>query len=221
MASLPAELLEFVRELELNNDRDWFQANKKRYEEFVKAPSERFASIMIDRMREFFPDLDIAPKDTLFRIYRDVRFSKDKSPYKTHIGMAIGPKGRKDFKSPGCYFHVGPRELFFGSGFYMLEPHQLKAMRQFIAQHASEFKACLDAEPFRRLLGTVLGERAKVLPLELKADAAAQPLLYNKQFYYGATYGAEEALRPDLDEFLMQHMRAAAPMNRLLEQALV
>ena len=220
MAHIPADLIEFLRELELNNNREWFEANKKRYEASVKAPMEAFAATMIERMREIYPDLDVAPKSTLFRIYRDVRFSKEKTPYKTHVGMAVGPKGRRDPNSPSFSVHLGPRDFYFGSGYYMVDPEQLKAIRTHIAANLVEFQARLDDAPFRNLFGTVKGECGKLLPPELKAAAERQPLVFNKQFYYGAEYDPEVALGGDVPEFLMTHMRASMPMNDFLRRAL-
>lgn len=217
--ALPPDLLDFIRELELNNNREWFQANKPRYETSVKQPVEELAATMIERMKEVFPGLDVTPNDVLFRIYRDVRFSRDKSPYKTHLGMAIGPKGRHDPNSTSCYFHVGPREMFFGSGYYMVDPQQLRTLRTHIAANLDEFAARLEDREFKLRLGTVQGERNKVLPPEFRAAGERQPLLYNKQFYYGTTLEAEEALREDLPDHLMTLTRAALPMNAFLRRA--
>lgn len=220
VTTLPADLVEFLRELELNNDRDWFEANKERYEKSVRKPMESFAEAMIHSMREVYPGLGVAPKDTLFRIYRDVRFGRDKTPYKTHVAMAVGPKGRRDPAAAGFHVRLDPRDLYVGCGYHMLEPEQLKNLRRHIADHVTEFNALVGAPEFVRLFGTIRGERSKQLPAELRPVADRQPLIYNKSFYYGVEYEAETAVCEDLTGFLMMHLRTAMPMNEFLEAGL-
>ncbi len=87
MAWFKAEVRDFFLELELNNNREWFEKNKKRFETKVRAPMEAFAAEMIGRMQQIDPQISVTPKDAIFRIYRDIRFSKDKSPYKTNLGL--------------------------------------------------------------------------------------------------------------------------------------
>lgn len=220
MPGLPSDLLDFLRELALNNDRDWFEARKGRYETSVRAPMERFAGDLIELMKPLFPTLNVQPKNTLFRIYRDVRFSKDKAPYKTSASLSIGPKAMHDPTSPGFHFHVDSHQMFFGSGYYMLEPDQIKAIRTQIADNLNEFEALLRDQTFANLFETFKGEKSKVLSSDLKAAATMQPVIFNKQFYFGKAYDAEEVLRADLAEFVMMHVRAAKPMNSFLQRAL-
>ncbi|HLK14809.1 MAG TPA: DUF2461 domain-containing protein [Fimbriimonadaceae bacterium] len=217
--ALPADLIEFLRELELNNNRDWFTASKKRYETSVRAPMEAFAAELIERLRELYPNLAAEPKDVLFRIYRDVRFSKDKTPYKTETSLAIGEKAKHDRAASTFYVHIGPRDAYYGSGYYMLEPEALRKVRAHLASNLGELEDRLNDVPFKRAFGTINGERGKVLPPELRAAAAAQPILFNKQFYYGAQFEPEEALAPDFAARLVELERAALPMNQFLSGA--
>src|SRR5690349_13436306 len=126
MAILVEDTIEFFRELELNNNREWFEKNKKRYESSVKKPMEALAEQLIDAMRALDPEITMTPKQALFRIHRDIRFSKDKTPYKNHSGLSISKKGRADFGTPGIYLHVAPRNFGIASGYYHLEPDKLK-----------------------------------------------------------------------------------------------
>lgn len=218
MAWFTTETLDFFGELELNNNREWFAANKRRYETFVKGPMEAFAGEMIQRMKEIDPQISLAPKDAVFRIYRDTRFSKDKTPYKTNAGMSI-TRGEKTRLASGIYFHIDARRMGIASGRYMMEPSEVAAVRAHIAGNLDEFERLLANPEFKARFGTITGERNKVLPSDLKALAERQPLLYNKQFYYWAEYDASEAMRDDLPEFVMAHARAAQPMNRFLSAA--
>lgn len=219
MPIIQPDTLDFVRELELNNNRDWFAANKKRYEESVRKPLESLAEAVIGRMKEIDPGLTMTPKDAVFRIYRDVRFSKDKSPYKTHLAVSVSKAGREQHDSPGMYWHLAARSMGIASGYYRPEPDRVKAIRAHIAANLPEFQKQLDAKPFKSLFETVRGEKNKILPPELKELAAQQPILFNKQFYYWAEYEAEEALRDDLPDLIMEHVRAAKPMNDFFARA--
>jgi uncharacterized protein (TIGR02453 family) len=220
MAWFTEDAISFLAELALNNDREWFTRNKKRYETSLKAPMVEFAAEMIERMRELDPEIAMLPHQAVFRIHRDTRFSKDKSPYKTNAGMAISPGGRTQPGSPGVYFHLDPNCMAVASGCYFLEPAQLAAIRTHMAARLVEFERLLSDPAFKRFFGTVAGEKNKVLPIELREAAALQPLLFNKQFYYWAEHKPEECLRDDLPDFVMEHVAAAQPLNRFLTSAL-
>jgi len=216
MAWFEQDAIDFFRELELNNNREWFEANKKRYEAKVKKPMEAFADHMIERMREILPNITATGKQSVFRIYKDVRFSKDKTPYKTNAGMHINDGGKGDLGSPGLYFHIDPRVMGIASGRYQLEPPALKQLREHIAANLDEFQELLRDQEFVKYFGGITGEKNKILPPEFRDAATHQPLLFNKQFYYWKEHEAEEALRDDLDEHIMAHMRACRKMNEFL-----
>jgi uncharacterized protein (TIGR02453 family) len=219
MAWFDRDILDFFAELEANNNRDWFEQNKRRYEESVKAPMEAFAAETIGRLQEIEPGISMTPKQAVFRIYRDIRFSKDKTPYKTNAGMYISVSGKHDSGLPGVYFHVDARSIGIASGFYRPEPSQVKAIRLHIAENLEEFAGLLEVPSFKTFFGTIAGETGKVLPQELREAAAIQPLLYNKQFYYWAELDPSEILREDLPELIVRHYQAAQPMNAFLAAA--
>jgi uncharacterized protein (TIGR02453 family) len=218
MAWFTTETLDFFGELELNNNREWFAKNKVRFEKHVKKPMEEFAAEMILRMKEIDPDLSMQPKDAVFRIYRDTRFSKDKTPYKTNAGLSV-TRGAKTHLASGVYFHIDARRMGIASGRYMMEPPEIAAVRSHIARNLDEFARLLEDPEFKSRFGTITGAKNKILPAELRDAAKCQPLLFNKQFYYWAEYDGSEAMRDDLAEFVMEHVRAALPMNGFLAQA--
>ncbi len=220
MAWFTQDAIAFFSDLEQNNDRAWFEKNKKRYEASVKKPMEDFAAEMIERMRGIDPEITMLPKQAVFRIYRDTRFSADKRPYKTNAGLAISRGGKTDHTSPGLYFHLDAHCMAIASGCYFLQPPQVLAIRKRIAANLREFERLLDEPEFKERFGTIAGEKNKVLPPELRDAAAKQPLLFNKQFYYWAELKAQEALRDDLPDFVMAHVKAALPMNEFLSAAL-
>jgi len=220
MAWFTPDTIAFFSELEQNNHREWFEANKKRYESSVKKPLEAFAAEMIEQMRALDPAITMLPKDAVFRIYRDTRFSKDKTPYKTNAGLAVSSASKTDHSIPGLYMHLDAKALGVGSGCYAIEPHHLKALREHISGNLAEFESLLADPAFVARFGGIRGEKNKILPPDLREAAGQQPLLFNKQFYYWAEHESETALREDLPDFLMDHMRAAWPMNVFFRKGL-
>jgi len=212
---------DFFAELELNNDRDWFAANKKRYETEVKGPLLALAEEMIPRMKKLDPAIAMEPKDAVFRIYRDTRFSKDKRPYKTNAGLSVSSGGKTGNGRPGLYMHLDARSMGIASGHYFLEPPQILAVRRHVLSHADEFGRLASDPEFVKVFGSVRGETNKVMPPEFKEAAKSLPVLCNKQFYYWAEHGVDEAFRDDLPDFLMAHARTAWPMNEFLTRPLL
>ena len=219
MAWFTADAIEFFRELELNNNKEWFTANKERYQRSVQRPMEAFAAAMISRVKQIDPSIATDPKKACFRIYRDIRFSKDKTPYKTNAGMWVSSGIAHQDAKPGLYFHIDPRIMGIASGLYSLEPPQIHAVRAHLAANLERFEELLKNPRFVAAFGTVRGEANKIAPAEFKAAAAKQPLILNKQFYYWSEFEAEEALREDLAELLMDRLEAARPMNEFLMSA--
>lgn len=213
------DAIEFFRELELNNNKEWFAANKERYQRSVQRPLEAFAAEMIARVRTIDPEVATDPKRAVFRIYRDIRFSKDKTPYKTNAGMWVGSGAPHRDPRTGLYFHFDARIMGVASGLYALEPPQILAVRRHLVKNAEQFERLLKDPRFVKAFGTVKGEANKVAPAEFKEAAARQPLILNKQFYYWSELEAEEILRDDLADVLMDRLEAAGPMNAFLTSA--
>ncbi len=220
MAWFTQDAIDFFSELEQNNERPWFEKNKKRFERSVKHPMEAFAAEMIGRMQQIDSQISMLPKDSVFRIYRDTRFSKDKTPYKTNAGLVVTRGGRGDHSSLGLYFHMDAKSMGVASGCYMPDTAQIHLIRSHIASHLDEFAKLLDDPKFKAMFGTLAGDKNKVIPSEFRDAAAKQPLIFNKQFYYWGEHAATEVLREDLPDFVMRHVDAAQPMNRFLERAL-
>ena len=127
------ETFAFLRDLAQNNDRDWFKANSERYEDAVREPALQFISDFGTRLDEVSKHFDAVPKKvggSLFRIHRDVRFSRDKRPYKTQVGIHFRHKQHKDAHAPGFYLHIEPGSVFMGGGMWRPHPDALRAIRQ-------------------------------------------------------------------------------------------
>ncbi len=217
---LNTDFLQFLYELSQNNNRDWFEKNKKRYESTVKLPFEKLVAEIIDRLKAFEPGFQIAPKDCIHRIYRDTRFSADKTPYKTHVSAVFTTQGRKTMEQPGYYLHLEFGNLMLGGGGYFLDKEPLTKVRTAIAQDPDSFRAIVFEPNFVEKFGEVKGEKNKVLPAEFKDAAKKEPLLANKQFYFMAELEPEICLQPDLAKFVVDYFKAGKALNDYLRNAI-
>ena len=209
----------FFRELAANNEKPWFDANRKRYEKNIREPFHSLVADMIIRINADDPDVMITSKEAIFRINRDIRFSADKRPYKTHMSAVISPEGRKNKTYPGFYFQVGAEQIMIAGGAHMVEKDTLTNIRHFIAPRPAALSAALNDPNFSKKYGTLQGEKNKRLPPEFRDAAASQPLLYNKQFFYSAQLPAVLVTRDDLGDVLMEYYQAGKPVMTMLRKA--
>lgn len=219
MAPFTKDYLAFLRSLTRNNNREWFNANKTRYEKSVKEPFFDFVEEMIHRVGAIDPDVHIEPKDAVFRIHRDIRFSKDKTPYKTFLSAVVSPGGRKDHRRPGIYFQFGPNSAAIAGGMYRPDKEALYNIRTAIRDRGQQLEKLLKAQPFKKTFGEMQGEKNKVLPKEFRAAQDKTPLIVHKQFYYWVEHPAETVLRPDLATFVVKHYRAGKKVGEWLAEA--
>ena len=220
MAYFSKDLIKFLKELKKNNERDWFNANKKCYLSSVKEPFEVFIGDLIEAMSPHFESLSITPKEAIFRIYRDVRFSKNKSPYKVQVSALVNPGGRKAMTMPGIYLEISPDHFRVYSGMYMLDSKQLKNLRFHITHNLEEFSALISDKKFLEVFGEVRGEKNKIIQKEFKEDGEIQPLLYNKQFYYFTEWPPEVILEDKLIEKVVAAFLVAQPLSEFLYEGI-
>ncbi|MEX0967705.1 MAG: DUF2461 domain-containing protein [Bacteroidia bacterium] len=220
MSYFSKDFIAFFLELEKNNHKAWFDENRKRYETSVKKPFQSFVQEMIKRIQAVDPEIQLEPKNAIFRINRDIRFSQDKSLYKTHMAAIISPQGRKDHQHPGLYFQFGGEKAWIGGGAYQLEKDTLQKLREHIATHPGKLEKLSNQKEFKAKFGELKGEKNKVLPKEFKDAAQEQPLLFNKQFYYMVETDADIILKPNLPEIMMDYYMTAKPVNDYLKEAM-
>ncbi len=211
--------LDFLALLKANNDREWFQANKSLYDE-AKEEFEQFIAVLIPVIRGIDPDVDVvSPKECLFRIFRDVRFSKNKSPYKNNFGAFIARGGRK---SPyaGYYLHMEPGASFVGGGVYMPESHYLKAIRKEIFENIQEYKAVIEGGEFRKFFGGMFGEKLKTAPKGFPKDFPDIDMLKNK--HYAVTHKVDDGFwfSDTLVEDVTEIFSVLYVLNRFLNNAI-
>ncbi|MFZ6052222.1 DUF2461 domain-containing protein [Halocola ammonii] len=220
MAYFSKKFNQFFIDLAPNNHKEWFDENRKTYEKEVKEPFKKFVGDLIERLKEYDPALNVEPKDSIFRINRDIRFAKDKTPYKMHLAAAISRKGKKVHDYPGLYIHFGPEKVWIGGGAYSLSKEKLEDVRREIAAKPKEFLKAINDKDFVETYGEIQGEAHKRIPKEFKEVAEEVPLIANKQFYYMAEYPTKTLERDDLLEFVVDHYRKALPVHQFLAKAL-
>ncbi len=213
-------VLDFLSELKENNDRDWFQRNKKMYDT-AKAEVEQFVNSVIPGIAKFDEALKfVTAKDCMFRIFRDVRFSHDKSPYKVNMGAWMSRNGRKS-AGPGYYIHLQPGESFLAAGVYMPMPDQLKKIRSEIYYNAGEFKAILAGDEVKKYAKELSGYgKSKMAPRDFPKDFADIDLLKYKHYTLDYPLPDEEILSEKFHDQVVKIFRAWYPFNRFLYRAL-
>ena len=218
----PAGLFAFVRELSLNNERDWFNSNKDRYKAEVLAPMSAFIAEMDTRFARVSECFICDPKPhggSMFRIYRDVRFSHDKRPYKEHIACQFRHVAGKDAHAPGFYFHLEPSNIFFGGGIWHPPGPVLRKVRTAIAHNGQEWKRITGAASFRRRFGGVRGDSLKRPPQGFDADHPMVEELKRKSFFAIQDSTEKEAKAKGFAREVERSFVAMAPMMRFLTEA--
>ncbi len=216
----PREGIRFLRNLKRHNEREWFTAHKDEYEEHVKLPMQSFIVALRPILQGFAPEFDVHPKRSLFRIYRDTRFSKDKTPYKTHVAAHFVLRGtEKGLVGAGYYIHIEPGECFIGAGIYMPDGQQLKHIRAAVASRGQEFLSILRDRTFVRRYGTVQGDRLTRMPKGYDEDDPMAEWLRLKQFFVGASLPEKSCYGPSFVRTTASYFEAAAPFLRFLNGA--
>ncbi len=219
-AGFPPDTLKFLRELKRNNNREWFLAHKDIYEEKVKAPMVELVEALGGAMQNFAPELIVDPKRAIYRIYRDIRFSANKQPYKTHISVLFAPRGIPKHSGASLYFHVEPAEVIVAGGVYMPDSASLRLIRQHIAANWEDLRAILNRKDFKKLFGSLEGEQLKRPPLGFLPDHPAIDLLRYRQLYVGASEKPSLAESPKLFPRLLTLFTAMMPLIRFLNAPL-
>lgn len=220
MAYFNEEFFWFFQNLSTQNNREWFNEHKKLYERSVKAPFELFVGDVIERIQESDPDFHPEAKDCIFRIYRDTRFSNDKTPYKTYTSAVLSRSGRSHLSDPGIYLELNHEGIKVYGGSYMPAKEELAAIRETIAADIPRFNRLLNERPFLAYFGgKILGERNQRIAKHLQEAAEQQPLIYNKQFYFIGSLPAEVLSDERLPDRVMEFYEAARPLNTFFSQA--
>jgi uncharacterized protein (TIGR02453 family) len=218
----PKDLFVFFEELKLNNERNWFNDNKARYYESVVNPITEFVVCMAPRLKQISRHYVADPKPhggSMFRIYRDTRFSKDKTPYKTHAGVHFRHEAGKNAHAPGFYVHLATDGLFYGGGIWAPPSPQLNRIRDFIADNARSWARLSNAKKVREV-GGVKGDSLKRPPRGFDAEHVHIEDLKRKSFYVMTEADPATALEPGFIDDVTEAFRRAAPLARFVTGAL-
>jgi uncharacterized protein (TIGR02453 family) len=208
--------LAFLRALKRNNDRDWFKARREVYDREIGGPMIEVIERLAGDFRDFAPELVAAPKRSLFRIYRDTRFSADKKPLKTHAAAVFPWRGLPRHEGAGLYFEIACEWVWIGGGIYRPEPRELYRIRERIAGTWPEIDAIVGQPTFRRRLGALDGESLTRVPRGFSADHPAAAYLKRRQFIAGREFPAAFAYDPRFYPTLTSTFRALMPLIRFL-----
>ncbi len=216
----PPEALRFLRQLKRHNDRSWFLERKEAYEQSVKGSMIELVRALGRELLSYAPEMVVEPSKAIYRIYRDVRFSPDKRPYKTHIAAVFAPQGIPKHAGAGLYFHIAPEEVLIAGGVYMPGSAELLAIRRHIANHYEELQEILANRAFRKRFGGLEGEALSRPPKGFSASHPGIDLLRYKQFLVSASYPSAIAETPRLLPEVNGHFQAMMPLVRFLNSPL-
>jgi uncharacterized protein (TIGR02453 family) len=217
------EALQFLADLAANNDRNWFKPRKPEFDRLLKEPMEALCVALADRFAALRLPLDADPARSPFRIYRDVRFSKDKSPYKTGLGADFpwddsrGDSGRPR-GAVGGYFHLEPGNIFIGGGMWHPERERLAAFREKVDRDPNAVLKAIDDERFRSVFGSVTGESLTRNPQGFPSDHAYNHLLRLKDVTFSRRLSDREVFSGKLPDTIAHDLDAARPVLLLLDK---
>jgi len=210
--------LNFLAELEKNNNREWFDVNRARYKS-LNEPFQIFVGELIHRIAQFDPQLKfLTPKDCTYRINRDIRFSNDKSPYKTHLGSAFGHLA-KNGSCPGYYFELrSDGQIMIGGGWYILDSAQLYKLRQAISEDAKPLLKILKNPEFKATFGELNGEKLKTTPKGFNPEDPQIELLRYKNYLAGRRINVSNLSDEQIADEIIKTFKVLSPLVLYLRQ---
>jgi uncharacterized protein (TIGR02453 family) len=219
------EAIQFLADLTANNERGWFVPRKADYERLLKGPLEALCIALDETFRTRGIPLTADPERSPFRIYRDVRFSKDKSPYKTQVaasfpwsegGTPDGPHGFGESGNPGGYFHMAPGEVYIGGGMWHPPTAKLAAFRHALADDPKRVRGLLDDPMFKETFGAISGDKLTRVPPGFPKDHPEADLLKQKDLTFGRRLADVDVFSPGLPDLIAETFGAAVPVMRWL-----
>lgn len=216
------DTVSFLQRLRDNNNRDWFNEHKDQFEEVVREPGLAFIRDMekpLQKVSPFFTAVAKKSGGSMMRIYRDIRFSKNKTPYKTNLGIHFRHQAGKDVHAPGFYFHIHPDEIFFGAGIWRPETDRLNDIRTIIDDDPARWKRIVNKKKFRETFDRV-GESLKRPPRGFDPNHALIDELKRKDHLCQIHLTENDILDRNLIDVIAVHMKSAMPFVRFLCDAL-
>jgi uncharacterized protein (TIGR02453 family) len=221
-ATFGPDLFSFLADLRANNTREWFAANKHRYEAQLLEPALDFIEAFAPKLEQISPHFRADPRPSggsLFRIYRDTRFSKDKTPYKTNVGIHFRHERAKDAHAPGYYLHIGPGEVFAGGGVWHPATEAATRVREAIASDPEGWRRATRVGAFAERF-QLAGDSLKRSPSWVDPEHPFVDDLKRKDFFGSTRLSERDVVAPDFVDQYARVCRAAAPLMRFLCNAL-
>ncbi|MBK9272444.1 MAG: DUF2461 domain-containing protein [Saprospiraceae bacterium] len=215
---LSPEYTKFFRDLSDNNNREWFNRNKTIFKTEAETMFKGFIKDLIDSFSNLMPDYKNLPEEAIFRIYKDVRFSKDKTPYKTYMSALLSTGGRKSMEKAGWYIEVHPERIDFYAGVYQPDSANLLRIRNHISRNFTEFNSIINEQEFKKHFGEIIGEKSKILPAHLKSVAQSVPEIYNKAFYIIGCLKENQYDKSKLIQDILVKWKLTQPFIRFLSE---
>ena len=216
------KLFKFLRELKSNNEREWFAENKSRYESEVRDPAVELVRQLEKPLAKIAPMLCVIPKShggSVMRIYKDTRFSKDKTPYKTNVGISLRHDANKDIHAPGVYIHLDPKECFLGAGCWRPESKVLASIRAAIDQDPKAWKRTIGNKAFQERF-ELAGEKLKTSPRDYPKDHPMIEDLRRIDFIAVAPLSQTQITGDQIVSIVVDHVKRAKPLMRFLCDAI-
>ena len=213
------QTLKFLRALKRNNNREWFGSHKAEYEANVRAPMLAIIEWLAEDFSRIAPDLVASPR-SMYRIYRDTRFSPDKTPYKTQVAAAFPHARLPKHESAALYFHLAPDQLWVGGGLYAPQRCQLHTIRKHICSNLSSFRSLVESTTMRRM-GGIKGTALQRVPRGFTRDHEAGEYLKLKQYLLGVELDPTLATSPRFYSTLLRRFTAVAPLVQFLNAPLL
>lgn len=218
--SFSPKALAFLRALKRKNDREWFRARKDQYDALLREPMMALVERLAVDLRDFAPHLVANPKTAIYRIYRDTRFSDDKTPLKTNVAANFPTRGLAKHQGAGLYLEVAPGWVWVGGGMYAPETAQLHAVREHLAANHRRMRAIVESPGFKRAVGELHGEKLVRVPRGFAADHPAAEYLRFRQFLAGREFPPAFAASPRFYAGVLAVFRQVAPLTAFLNEPL-
>lgn len=220
MAFFTAESVEFWRGLAADNSKTYFDAHRPAYEEHLKTPYQALAAALVAGIQTEEPEYQIDPRKATYRINRDIRFSKDKTPYKTELGITVGRSEKHDPSYPGYTCRVGVHGVAVAGGLYSPSTELRDKVRRFVGDNSTELRELTADVEFVATFGALSGEAHKRAPADFKELAEHEPLVLNKQWVFWSGFEQPDLfLRDDLDDFILDKWDIAGPVMEFFKRA--
>jgi uncharacterized protein (TIGR02453 family) len=220
-AGFSPDAMKFLKALKKNNQREWFQPRKEEYESLWRKPMIELVAVLQAEMTKFAPQyVQQDPAKAVMRVYRDTRFSKNKTPYKTYVAAGLRRNGTSK-EGGGFYFHIDEKELLIAAGVYSPMPDELREIRRYLGENHESFRKITGTAKFRVLAGELQGEALQKVPKGFEAEHPAAELLKKKQFYFQVTQDSSIATTAELPGELLRRIKLMAPAVEFLNQPLL